>query len=146
MRTRIASLVFGSITLLAVAVAPVAADTGPVTIESDVKFQSGIEKFTSTGAFCDAGVAVSTASEMSVDGEGNAVFDVAKTFKCRAGTGSLFIELTAVYNPDTGGTAGTWTVTGGTGAWQGASGGGTIEGTGTRKGIYDTYTGTISVP
>ena len=142
MRPRIASLGLGMIAVLAMAVAPVAAGDGSVTIVSDVNFRTGAEKFTADGAFCPSGSGVTT--EQSSSGGGSMVFHVAKAFTCKDGSGSLYIELDAVFNPQQGGTTGGWTVVGGTGDWANASGGGQIEGTPTRKGILDTYTGTIN--
>ena len=137
MRTRFASLVVGVIAALMLAVAPVSAGDGGVTITLDVNFRSGSGKFTATGAFCPSGSAVST--EFSFTGR---VFHVAKTFTCKDNSGTLSIELNASGN-DTG-TTGGWTVVGGTGDYEGASGGGQITGVGNRTGIVDTYTGTIN--
>lgn len=137
MRTRIASLVVGSMTAVMLVAAPVSAGDGGVTITLDVNFAKGTEKFTATGAFCPSGSAVTT--DVYTSGR---VFHVAKTFTCKDRSGTLSIELDAAGTST--GTSGGWGVVGGTGAYAGASGGGQITGVGTPTGILDTYTGTIN--
>jgi hypothetical protein len=137
MRTRMASLVIGTMAALMLVVGPVSAGDGGVTITLDVNFSAGTGKFTSSGAFCPSGSAVSTGFSFS-----GRVFHVDKTFTCKDRSGTLSIALNAAAN-DTG-TSGGWTVVGGTGDYAGASGGGQITGVNSRTGIIDTYTGTIN--
>ncbi|HEX5829039.1 MAG TPA: hypothetical protein VFY23_16050 [Candidatus Limnocylindrales bacterium] len=138
MRTRITSLVIGAMTALLAVAGPVSAGDGKVVITLDVNFARGSETFTATGAFCPRGSAVTT----SVETTGRPVFHVEKTFTCKDRSGTLSIALDAVSTWT--GTQGGWTVTGGTGAYAGASGGGQVVGVGTSSGILDTYTGTIN--
>ena len=137
MRTRIASLVVGSMTALMLVAAPVSAGNGGVTITLDVNFRKGSGEFIATGAFCPSGSAVSTENSFS-----GRVFHVAKTFTCKDRSGTLSIELSAAGTES--GTSGGWSVVGGTGDYAGASGGGQITGVNSPTGIIDTYTGTIN--
>ncbi|MEO5965747.1 MAG: hypothetical protein ABIR11_09805 [Candidatus Limnocylindrales bacterium] len=144
MRTRIASLILGTVAAAALVVAPVAATGGSraVTITLDVNFGTGDQVFTATGAFCPAGTAEAFTTKVS--GRGSLVFHVTRTFICTGGVDTLTIDLHAGTSAQFDGTSGGWTVTGGTGAYAGASGGGQITGVNTPTGILDTYAGTVN--
>jgi len=142
MRTRITSLVLGTIAAAALVAAPVAAGGAqPVTITLSVDFGAGTEDFTATGAFCPTGSAETTSNSRT--GGPTGVFHVDKTFICDDDSGTLSISLDAVFQNKKGGTVGGWRITGGTGDYAGAVGGGQIVGVGTSVGIDDTYSGVI---
>jgi len=142
MRTRITSLILGAVAAAMLVVAPVSAGSGGATISLDVNFNTGIESFTATGAFCPSGTA--TSDTRAVNGNRALVFHVAKTFICAGGTDTLSIVLNATTSARFDGTSGGWTIVGGTGVYAGASGGGQITGVNTSTGIADTYQGTIN--
>ncbi len=141
MRSRITALALASVAAVALMAGPVAAGgSQPVTITLAVDLNAGTEVFTASGAFCPSGSAES--SNFRPTGGGTTVFHLTKTFICQNGD-SLTIDLNAVFQGKRNGTVGGWTVTGGTGAYAGAKGGGHIVGVGTPTGIIDTYTGVI---
>lgn len=141
MRPRITALSLGAIAVLALAASPVAADGArPVTITLDVDIVAGTETFTATGAFCPVGEAESF--DGVVTGGPTVVFHLTKVFTCEGGS-TLTVDLDAVFQNKRGGTVGGWRITGGTGDYAGATGGGQIVGEGTTTGIIDTYTGVI---
>jgi hypothetical protein len=141
MRPRITALAVGVIAALAVAAAPASAAGGAVRITLDVNFGTGVEQFTASGAFCPAGDAESFDSWAT--GRGATVFHVTKVFACEDGSGTLTIDLDAAFIGVKGGTIGGWHVTGGTGDYARATGGGQIVGIGSPKGIVDTYSGIV---
>jgi hypothetical protein len=141
MRPRITALAVGVVAALALAAAPASAAGGAVRITLDVNFGTGVEQFTATGAFCPAGVAESF--DTRVTGRGATVFHLTKVFTCEDGSGTLAIHLDAPFIGAKGGTIGGWRVTGGTGDYAGATGGGHLEGVGSPTGITDTYTGIV---
>jgi hypothetical protein len=140
MSRRIGTLVAGLIAA-ALIVAPVSASSGKVSIRLDVNFDTGVEQFTASGAFCPSGHGVSDAYPT---GGGALVFHVHRTFVCDADGGSLTIDLAATTSALFDGTSGGWTVVGGTGPYAGAHGGGQIIGVNSDTGIVDTYSGTIT--
>jgi hypothetical protein len=141
MRSRITALALASVAAVALVAGPVAASGAqPVTITLTVDFTADTELFTATGAFCPSGSAETF--NFRPTGGGTTVFHLTKTFTCQNGD-SLTVDLSAVFQGKRNGTVGGWTVTGGTGAYAGAMGGGRIVGVGTPTGIIDTYTGVI---
>ena len=145
MRTRTASLAFAVVGAVAIVAGPVAARSStPVSITLDVNLNTGAEVITDQTNFCD-GTAESDAwvSGGGRNGGGTFVFHVGRVFTCADDSGSLTIELDAAIARPHGGTAGGWHVVDGTGAYAGASGGGSIVGVFTETGIIDQYEGTI---
>jgi hypothetical protein len=141
MRPRITALAVGVVAALALVAGPASAAGGAVRITLDVNFGTGVEQFTATGAFCPAGAAESFDTWST--GRGATVFHVTKVLTCADGSGSLTIDLDAPFIGVKGGTIGGWRVTGGTGDYADASGGGQIVGVGSPTGIVDTYTGIV---
>ena len=141
MRPRITALAVGVVAALALAAAPASAAGGAIRITLDVNFETGVEQFTATGAFCPAGEAESF--DTWVTGRGTNVFHLTKVFTCADGSGTLAIHLDAPFIGALGGTIGGWRVTGGTGDYAGATGGGHLTGAGSPTGIVDTYTGIV---
>ncbi len=144
MRSRIASLVAGSLTATALLVAPVSAAGGApltITLTVDLVGTDG-ETFTATGAFCPEGEAESFDFRRTGGASRNDQFHVKKTFTCENGD-TLTIALDAASVGPMGGTLGGWRIIDGTGAYEGARGGGQIAGVGGDGEIVDTYTGII---
>ena len=141
MRPRITALAVGVVAALALVAAPASAAGGAVRITLDVNFGTGVEQFTATGAFCPAGEAESF--DTWVTGGGATVFHLTKVFTCADGSGTLAIDLDAPFIGVKGGTIGGWRVTGGTGDYAGATGGGHLVGVGSPTGIVDTYSGVV---
>ena len=145
MRPRIASLIVGAAAALAIVASPATAAGGrPLTITLEGNFTTGVETFTASGAFCPSGSAVSFDFWRTGGASYNNQFHLSKTFTCDDGSGSLTIHLNAAWVNTHGGTIGGWQITGGTGAYAGASGGGQIVGVGIDKGITYTYSGIIN--
>jgi hypothetical protein len=145
-RTALAGIAAG---LLALAVAaPVAAGAGRVEIKLDANFGTGVEVFTATGAFCPAGTASTPA--ISFAGRGRAAtFHLIKVLTCADGSGELTIRVDAATIDGAPGDQGGWSVVEGTGAWEGAGGGGRLVGTyydhgGGDAGVVDVYSGSIN--
>lgn len=118
---------------------------GAVTITLDANFLTdGSETFTATGAFCASGTA--TTDDLRIVGNGfhGLSFHVVKTFTCAHGTDSITMEVDAATHQGSGGDQGGWSVTSGTGAYAGATGGGVIAGVYDDSGVIDVYTGRIN--
>ena len=131
MRSRITALALASVAAVALVAGPVAAGGAqPVTITLAVDLNAGTEVFSASGAF-PSGSAGS--SNFRPTGGGTTVFHLTKTFTCQNGD-SLTIDLNAAFQGKRNGTIGGWAVTGGTGAYAGAAGGGHIVGVGTSTG------------
>jgi hypothetical protein len=146
MRPRISALAVGVIAALALVAAPASASGSAVRITLDVNFDTGVEAFTAVGAFCSSGTAESTDSWPTGFGRAGraGVFHVTKVFTCDNGTDSITVDLDAAFIGFKGGTIGGWRVVEGTGAYDGASGGGQIAGSGTSYGIIDVYSGIVN--
>ncbi len=144
MRSRTASLAFAVVSALAIVAAPVAARSStPVSITLDVNFDNETEVITAQTNFCDGTAeSVSWVSGGGRNGSGNLVFHVGRVFICDDGS-TLTIELDAAIARPHGGTAGGWQVVDGTGAYEGATGGGRIVGAFYDGGIVDQYEGAI---
>ena len=137
---RIGSLLVASLLVLALAPAASAASS-PVEIDIHIDFATG-ETFTASG-FCDAGEAVSYNFKQA--GRGRATtFHLFKDLICDDGSGILTIRIDASSVFGFGGTIGGWNVVGGTDAYAGLRGGGSIVGTGFDGGIDDHYTGRLT--
>ncbi|HEX9044582.1 MAG TPA: hypothetical protein VF802_06110 [Candidatus Limnocylindrales bacterium] len=123
--------------------APVVSASTRVEIVLDNHFlTTGVETFTASG-FCPSGSAV-TSNLVIVGGSHGLTFHLDKTLTCNDGSGTLSIHVDAAtsygtYTGDQGG----WSVTGGTGAWAGATGGGQLVATYTSTGSLDDYTGAL---
>jgi hypothetical protein len=145
MRTRTASLAFAMVAAVAIVAGPVTARSStPISITLEVNLDAGVETITDQTNFCE-GTAESDAwiTGGGRTGGGTLVFHVGKLFTCAGGDDTLLVELHAASNRPHGGTTGGWTVVEGTGAYAGASGGGSIVGVFTETGITDQYEGTI---
>jgi hypothetical protein len=137
---RIGSLVAASLLVLALAPAASAASS-PVEIDIHIDFATG-ETFTASG-FCDAGDAVSY--NFKQVGRGRATtFHLFKDLICEDGSGILTIRVDASSVFGFGGTTGGWNVVGGTGAFAGVRGGGSIVGIAFDGGLDDHYTGRLT--
>ena len=146
MRPRITALAVGVIAALALVAAPASAAGGAVRITLDVNFDTGVEAFTATGAFCAAGTAETTDNWSTGFGRAGraGVFHVTKVFTCENGKDSITVDLDAAFIGFRGGTIGGWKVVEGTGAYAAARGGGQIVGSGTSYGIVDVYSGIVN--
>ena len=127
--------------LLVLALAPAAsAASSPVEIDIHIDFATG-ETF--TASFCESGEA-ETYNFKQV-GRGRATtFHLFKDLICDDGSGILTIRVDASVGLRLRGTKGGWNVVGGTGAFAGVRGGGSIVGTGFDGGIDDHYTGRLT--
>lgn len=146
-RSALAGLAGAALLALAVA-APAAAGSGRVEITLDANFGTGIEAFTATGAFCPAGTAETPAIFFAGRGRA-ATFHLFKVLTCANGSGELTIRVDAATIAGAPGDQGGWSVVDGTGAWEGAGGGGRLAGTyydngGDDAGVVDVYTGSIN--
>jgi hypothetical protein len=140
---RKATTLAGIVPLLAAAVLATpahAADRFAVELADSQTFDGSATTFTSTIPGCPTGTS-STDRAMTQLRPG--VFRGTRTFTCASGIGSVTVNLSARFGE--GGSVGTWSVVGGTGAFVGVHGAGKLIGTPLPDGILDTYTGTVSV-
>ena len=117
---------------------------GAVVITLDANFNTdGTETFTAEGAFCASGTG--TTNDLWIVGNGfhGLSFHVVKTLTCANGTDSITIEVDAATHQGSGGDQGGWSITDGTGAYAGATGGGIIAGVYDESGVIDVYTGRL---
>lgn len=136
-------LVLAATACLIAAPIALAGSPAPVRITLDADFSTGVETFTATGGFCPSGTAETTDLWIVGNGWHALSFHVEKTLTCGDGSGTLRISLNAATHAGSGGDQGGWRVAGGTGDWDGATGGGLIVGRYTDSGVVDVYTGTI---
>lgn len=149
MRTHRTALVGIAAGLLALAVVtPAAAGSGRVEIALDASFETRLETFTAEGAFCPSGTAQTPAIFFAGRGRA-ATFHLFKVLTCADGSGELTIRVDAATIAGAPGDQGGWSVVEGTGAWEGAGGGGRLIGTyydngGGDAGVVDVYRGSIN--
>ena len=135
----------------ALLLAPTSASAGEVTtINIHVEFgPPQVETFTTTGSIlCPKGSAVTDPIRFDGggrQGRGVFTFHLVKTLTCEDGSGTFQIRVDAAGTPTSGGTIGGFSLTGGTGAYEGLNGGGSLVGTFFDGGIDDSYTGRLSV-
>jgi len=147
MRTRRFGLALGL--LATMLIAPTASAAPPVTVITiDVNFVTG-ETFTATGGVvCDSGVAVTDPPLVAGggrQGRGVFTFHLIKTLTCDNGSDSFMILVNAATAPRSPGTLGGFVVVGGTGAYSGLHGAGSLVGTSlSETEILDVYTGRLS--
>ncbi len=134
----------------ALLVAPAASAAAPpvTTIRIDIVFgDAGSEDFTTGGGvLCASGSAVTDpvfVAGFGRQGRGAGTFHLIKTLTCDDGSGTFQILVNAGSAPGSPGTIGGFSVVGGTGAYTGLHGGGTLAGTYTPDGIIDVYTGRL---
>ncbi|HEY3548828.1 MAG TPA: hypothetical protein VGK17_22375 [Propionicimonas sp.] len=145
MRRQLGSALLVAVVVTATAApATSAAAPGAAEIMLTADFATGVETFTSTGAFCSSGTA-QTSDLRIVGGNGGLTFHLVKNLVCSDGSGSLMISVDAATSlgrpwQDQGG----WSVQGGTGQWAGASGGGNLVGAYVPGGVIDDYVGVIA--
>ena len=144
---RVARLGFAIGLLGALLVAPTASAAAPptTTIRIDIVFEVSEDFTTTGGVLCPSGTAETGpifAAGFGRMGLGNGTFHLIKTLTCEDGSGTFQIKVNAGQTPT--GTIGGFSVVGGTGAYAGLSGGGSLVGTGTDVGINDLYTGRLT--
>jgi hypothetical protein len=133
----------------ALLVAPVASAAPPTTtIRIDIVFgDAGSEDFTTSGGvLCASGTAVTDpvfVAGFGRQGRGAGTFHLIKTLTCADGSGTFQILVNAGSSPNSSGTIGGFSVVGGTGAYTGLHGGGSLVGTYTDDGIIDVYMGRL---
>jgi hypothetical protein len=140
---RKATTLAGIVPLLAAAVmsAPAqAADRFAVELADTQSFDGLPGSFTSNIPGCPTGTSTTDRAMTQLR---PGVFRGTRTFTCSSGVGSVTVNLSARFGE--GGSVGTWSVVGGTGAFAGVHGAGKLAGTPLPDGIRDTYTGTVSV-
>ena len=135
--------------LVALLVAPFARAAAPevTTIRIDIVFDVS-EDFTADGVLCASGTAVTDpvfAAGFGRQGRGEGTFHLVKTLTCDDGSGTFQILVNAATAPSSPGTLGGFVVIGGTGAYTGLHGAGTVVGTATEDGIIDIYEGRLSI-
>ncbi len=130
---------------LAIGGTATAAPPQAVTLSVFTDFNRSSDPFTSTGGIVCASGTVSTPFALFVGGQSttHAQLLVGKHFVCSAGTFDVLLRVTLRF--DTGGTAGTWSVAHGTGAYAALHGTGKIIGTAGGGGIQDEYTGAMHI-
>ena len=140
---RIATLALGGVLLIALAAPVQAAGAAPTTIRLEAVDTT--ETFTTTGPLCASGTAESFDFHFGGSDDSHAgSFHLKKTLTCDDGSGSFTIRVNAatVFGSPTD--QGGWSVEGGTGAYAGLHGGGSLVGTYTDTGIIDMYTGRVA--
>jgi hypothetical protein len=126
--------------LLATA-SPVQAGTRvPVRLVDDQVFDTGISTFTSDIPGCPTGTSTTLRGMVQ---QRAGVFSGTRVFTCDSGAATFTVKLSARF--DEGGSVGTWSVIGSTGALGDVHGAGTLVGTPLPGGIRDTYSGTVTV-
>ena len=100
------------------------------------------ETFTSTGGvLCASGVATTDFHKQGGSWRAG-TFHLTKTLECPDGTLTINVDAATVFGSPTD--QGGWSVVGGTGAYAGVRGGGSLVGTYIPDGIIDLYTGNLS--
>jgi hypothetical protein len=148
MRVPRLGLTIGILGALLLAPAASAAAQPTTTISIDIVFgDAGSEDFTTSGGvLCASGTAVTDpvfVAGFGRQGRGAATFHLIKTLTCADGSGTFQIRVNAGSSPNSAGTIGGFSVVGGTGAYTGLHGGGSLVGTYTDVGIIDVYTGRL---
>ncbi|HET9853391.1 MAG TPA: hypothetical protein VFP56_12940 [Candidatus Limnocylindrales bacterium] len=126
---RRALAVLSALGALTMAAAPVAAVTvASATIDVHSVFEAGTGTFTADSAvLCDSGT---TSDTTQIAGNGRTLtFHNLKTFECDDGSGTFTLRIQARYMPCDSTDSGVWTVAGGTGAYEGLLGSGSLVGT-----------------
>jgi hypothetical protein len=150
MRKRLALVLAAGLLLLG-ATAPVRAGSAqPLTIDAHSSFEGGAT-FSATGlGTCTTGI---LESDARVVGHGAAlVFHVRQLFTCDDGSGTFSLLTEASVHPCDATDRGAWSIAGGTGAYAGLHGAGTVVGTYVpddscdADGIDDHFTGTVVNP
>lgn len=127
---------------LAIAVPGVAARARSIEITLDANFATGVETFTAEGGFCPSGSAAS--SDLRINGGGSGLsFHVTKVLTCDDSTGSITIEVDAATHAWSPQDQGGWSVSGGSGDWASARGGGSVVGLYNASGVVDVYVGSL---
>ena len=131
---------------------PVGAVTSAdTTIDVHSSFTDAGGTFSADSALlCDSGT---TSDVTNIAGNGRAItFHNLKTFTCTDGSGTFTLRLQAQVKPCEANTRGVWSVAGGTGAYEGLIGTGTLIGTYfpgdacSADGIDDHLTGVLRLP
>jgi hypothetical protein len=126
--------------LLATA-SPVQAGTRvPIRLVDDQVFDTGTSTFTSDIPGCATGTSTTLRGMVQ---QRAGVFSGTRVFTCDSGAATFTVKLSARF--DEGGSVGTWSVIGSTGALGNVHGAGTLVGTPLPDGIRDTYVGTVTV-
>jgi hypothetical protein len=145
-RLFVGSVVVALIAMLALAQAAAATPPTPISISVDTHFEPGaVDPFVATGGVvCSVG-SVSTPFTRFVGFQSNtrAQILVVKHFVCPDGTFDLLLRVKLDFA--TGDTVGTWSVLGGTGAYTGLHGSGTLTGDGRATSVLDVYTGKMHI-
>lgn len=147
MRRILIALTAAVMLLIAVPASPASADPGPfyvVVDETATPVGDGSFLFEGVviGGNTCAGGSVDTTPDGPVTGTRVLRFDVIKTFDCGGGDGFV-IDLSVVLFTRSGRTVGSWTLSGGTGAFAGDTGAGVLFGSPDAAGIDDTYIGFV---
>ena len=145
MRTARLGLAIGLLGALLVAPTASAAAPPTTTIQIDIVFDVSEDFTTTGGVLCPSGSALTDpifAAGFGRMGRGNGTFHLIKTLTCDDGTGTFQIKVNAGQTPT--GTIGGFSVVGGTGAYAGLNGGGSLVGTATDVGLTDLYTGRLT--
>ena len=139
-------LTIGILGALLVAPAVSAAAPPTTTITIDIVFGESEEFTTTGGVLCASGTAVTDPvfiAGFGRQGQGAGTFHLIKTLTCDDGSGTFQILVNAGSSPNSSGTVGGFAVVGGTGAYTGLQGGGSLIGTFTEDGIIDVYIGRL---
>jgi len=149
MRARRIGAVIGILGALLIIPSGTAAAATETVITIDVTF-GGSEYFWASGdVICDQGTAT-TEGFANFGGRKNRgvfTFHIVKTLVCEDGSGTFKLLVDAAASRTSPGTVGGFAVGGGTGAYEGLHGGGSLIGTGREDGtgILDVYTGMITI-